>query len=275
MSECLSGIATDGGTRIGADTLTWRSTAQERDEGAGGETGPSGSLTWVITITAETSSQTPTEYATARGARNFASTTIDGRPALQVADAFGRGWPAYYVATAGRMYTIYLSVDSHVPQPFAAPEAIFDAIARSVTFATPTARPTPTPAPQLSAEVSTLVDAVAAAFAASDADRLRELMAPKCWFGAGYYQSSGSALSRERMAESLRSSFARGLKVSVESRPIRTDAPFVRGPFWVWATWSAYGNPVIPQSDVQLVFDRKDGSWYWIGALFNAGALRR
>ncbi len=190
-------------------------------------------------------------------------------------DAFGRGWPAYYIATAGRMYTIYLSADSHVPQPFTAIEAIFDAIARSVTFVTPAARPTPTLAPQLSADATTLVDAVAAAFAASDADRLRELMAPKCWFGAGYYQSSGSALSREKMAEGLRSSFARGLKVSVESRPIRTDATIVRGPFWVWATWSAYGDPVIRADDVQLVFGQQDGGWYWIGALFHAGALRR
>src|SRR5439155_11709181 len=133
---------------------------------------------------------------TARGARNFASATIDGKPALRVTDGFAQGWPAYYVATAGRMYTIYLSAVFYVPQPLAVTEAVFDAIARSVTFVTPTGRPTPSPAPQLSAEVTTLVDAVAAAFAASDADRLRELIVPTCWFGGGYYQSSPVATSR-------------------------------------------------------------------------------
>jgi hypothetical protein len=78
------------------------------------------------------------------------------------------------------------------------------------------------------------------------------------------------------MADGLRSSFTKGLKVTVESKPINSDAPFIRGPFWVWSTWSAYGSaPVTPASTVQLVFDQVDGSWYWIGALFNAEELRR
>jgi uncharacterized protein (TIGR02246 family) len=149
--------------------------------------------------------------------------------------------------------------------------ATFDAIARSVSFAAPAARPTPTPAPVVTAAVEAVADAVASAFAASDADRLRDLMTPKCWFNSGYYQSEGVAASRDKMAAQLRTSFAQGLKVTVEPRPIRTDPP-MPGSFWVWSTWSAYGLPprTSPQSNVQLVFDEVDGRWYWVGALFNA-----
>jgi hypothetical protein len=73
------------------------------------------------------------------------------------------------------------------------------------------------------------------------------------------------------MAASLRASFAQGLKVGVEPRPLRPGPP-MPGSFWVWSTWSAYGIPpqVSPQSNVQLVFDQIDGRWYWVGALFNA-----
>jgi hypothetical protein len=78
-------------------------------------------------------------------------------------------------------------------------------------------------------------------------------------------------VAREKMAELLRTSFGQGRRVAVEARPIKSDAPFVRGPFWVWSTWSAYGSaPFTPQSTVQRVFDRIDGRWYWVGALFNA-----
>jgi hypothetical protein len=69
----------------------------------------------------------------------------------------------------------------------------------------------------------------------------------------------------------LRASFAQGLKVTVEPRPIKPDPP-MPGSFWVWSTWSAYGTPprTAAPSNVQLVFDQIDGRWYWIGALFNA-----
>ena len=276
VSECLSRVAADG-SYLGQDVLTTRTVAEEHDLGGGGDTGGSGALTWVINIAVETSSQTPTEYATARGGTlgdKVESTTIDGRPATRVRDAVGRSL-AYYVANAGRMYSVGLSQGFEARPPLAT-DAAFDAVAQSMSFVTPTARPTPTPVPELSPAVVALVDAVASAFAASDADRLRELMPPRCWFFSAGYRSSGVSISREKMAELLRSSFANGLKVAVESRPIRTDAPFVRGPFWVWSTWSAYGSaPFTPQSTVQLVFDQIDGRWYWIGALFNADELRR
>ena len=147
----------------------------------------------------------------------------------------------------------------------------FDTIAHSVTLTTPAARPTPTADPAPTAAVEALADAVAAAFAASDADRLHDLMTPVCWFNAGFNQSEGSAASRDKVAASLRTSFSQGLKVTVEPRPIMTKPP-MPGSFWIWSTWSAYGAPprTTPQSNVQLVFDQIDGRWYWVGALFNA-----
>ena len=274
VSECQSGVTSEG-AYLGQDVLTWRTAAEEHDVGGGADTGGSGVFTWVIRIAVQISAKSAAEFAAAGGGSvgdKVEVTAIDGRPAIRKALGL-TGLATYYVANEGRVYAIGLSMgrDPNAPSPPSTIEATFDAIARSLTFVTPTTRPTPSPAPQLSPAVAAVVDAVAAAFAASDADKLRELMPPKCWFTSAGYQSSGTSLSREKMAELLRSSFAKGLKVTVESRPIRIDAPFVRGPFWVWSTWSAYGSaPFTPESTVQLVFDQIDGRWYWVGALFNA-----
>lgn len=278
VSECLSGLSREG-TYLGQDVLTWRTAAEEHDLGGGGDTGGSGAFTWVITIAAQISSQSEAEFAAAVGGSvgdKVETTTIDGRPAIRKADGL-TGRVTYYVANEGRVYSIGLSIgfDPNAPSPPSTTEATFDAVARSLTFVTPTARPTPSPAPQLSPAVAAVIDAVAAAFATSDADKLRELMPPKCWFMSAGYASSGVVLSREKMADQLRASFALGRRVTVESRPINTDAPYVRGPFWVWSTWSAYNAPSFnPESVTQLVFDQIDGRWYWTGALFNAGSLK-
>lgn len=272
VTECLSRIET---TRepvfIGQDVLTWHSVADEQDLGVSGGTGATGAFAWVILIMVQTSSQSVAEYATARagGIGGQVQLTIDGKPAARLMDAAGNT-QAYYVANAGRMYGIGLT-QGFEPRPQLVTDATFDAIARSMTFVTPAARPTPTPEPVVSGAVEAVADAVAAAFAASDADRLRDLMTPKCWFNSGYNQSEGSAASRDKVAASLRTAFGQGLTVTVEPRPIRTGPP-MPGSFWIWSTWSAYGTPprASPQSNVQLVFDQIDGRWYWIGALFNA-----
>jgi hypothetical protein len=269
VSECLSRIET---TRepvfVGQDVLTWHTVAEEQDLGVSGGTGATGAFAWVILISVQISSQPVAEYATARAGGTggqVQATTIDGKPAARVADSAGSA-QAYYVANAGRMYGLSLT-QGFEPRPQLLTDATFEAITRSMTFVTPAARPTPTATPVVTAAVEAVADAVAAAFAASDADRLRDLMTPTCWFNAGYYQSEGSAASRDKVAIGLRSSFALGLKVTVEPRPIRPDPP-MPGSFWIWSTWSAYGTT--PQSNVQLVFDQIDGRWYWVGALFNA-----
>jgi hypothetical protein len=190
-------------------------------------------------------------------------------PAARVFDSVGNSL-GYYVQNVGRIYSITLTQGSGA-RPQQVTNTTLDAIARAMTFITPAARPTPTSAPVVTAAVETVVDAVAAAFAVSDADRLRDLMIPKCWFNAGYNQSEGSAASREKTAAGLRIAFSQGLKVIVEPRPIRTMPP-MPGSFWIWSTWSAYGaSPrTSPQSNVQLVFDQIDGRWCLVGALFNA-----
>jgi hypothetical protein len=272
VSGCLSRTELKDPVHFGQDVLTWRTAADEQDLGVSGGTGATGAFAWVVVISAESSSQTVTEFATARAGGSggqVQATTIDGRPGARV---FGSGGDSlgYYVANGGRMYSIALTpgAESRPAQPA---NATFEAIARSVTFVTPAPRPTPTPAPVVNAAVESAADAVAAAFAASDADRLHDLMTPRCWFNSGYYQSEGTSTSRDKMAANLRTSFSQGLTVSVEPRPIRTDPP-MPGSFWVWSTWSAHGTPPrsAPQSNVQLVFDQIDGRWYWVGALFNA-----
>ncbi len=272
VSDCLSRIELQDPVFLGHDVLTWHTVAEEQDLGVHGGTGATGAFAWVVVVETETSSLTAVEFATARAGGNggfVQATTIDGKPAARSFDPAGNSL-GYYVANAGRMYgtTLTPGIDPRPPQ---VANATFDAIARSMTFVTPTAWPTPTPAPVVTAAVEAVADAVAAAFAASDADRLRDLMTPRCWFNSGYYQSEGVAMSRDKMAVGLRASFAQGLRVTVEPRPIRTGPP-MPGSFWIWSTWSAYGTPpqVSPQSNVQLVFDQIDGRWYWVGALFNA-----
>lgn len=276
VSECLSGLFREG-TFLGNDVLTTRSVVEEHDLGAGGDTGGHGALSWIIAIAVDMSAKSPLEYATAQGGSatdRLDATTLDGRPAVRRSDGAGTSID-YYVANAGRMYAIHLG-QSYEARPPLVTDAALDAVARSLSFVTPSPLPTPSPVPTLSPAVEAVVDAVAAAFAVSDADALRELMPPKCWFVSAGYQSSGVSVSREKMAEGFRASFGKGLKVTVETRPIMRDAPYVRGPVWVWSDWSAYGSaPFTPQSTTQLVFDRIDGRWYWIGALFNAGSLRR
>jgi ketosteroid isomerase-like protein len=269
VSACLSRIEnTTEQTYLGQDVLTWHSVAEEQDLGVSGGTGPTGAFAWVITVEVQVSGQTAADFATARaggsGGRSDPD-TIGGRPAARVADGSGNTI-AYYVANGGRMYSIQI-VSTGDPRPAQLSPATFDAIAHSVSFTTPTARPTPTTEPVPTAAVEAVADAVAAAFAASDADRLHDLMTPVCWFNSGVNQSEGSAASRDKLAARLRTSFSQGLKVTVEPRPIMTKPP-MPGSFWVWSTWSAYGTT--PKSNVQLVFDQIDGRWYWIGALFNA-----
>lgn len=272
VSDCISQLEPREPVYLGFDLLTWRTVAEDQDLGVPGGTGPSGAFSWVVMIEVQNSSQTATEFATARAGGNggqLQTTTIDSKPAARTFDTAGDSL-GYYAANAGRMYSITLvpGIDARPPQ---LSNATFDAIARSVSFRTPAARPTPTPAPVVTPGVEAAADAVAAAFAASDPGRLRDLITPRCWFNSGYNGSEGSSASRDKMVAGLRASFAQGLRVTVEPRPIMT-APPMPGSFWIWATWSAYGTPprVAPQSNVQLVFDQIDGRWYWVGALFNA-----
>jgi hypothetical protein len=272
VSECLSRNETKDPTFIGQDALTWHTVAAEQDLGVSGGTGATGAFAWVVLVTVEVSSQTVNAYATARAGGTggqVRTATIDGKPAARVVDAAGSTL-GYYVANAGRLYGLSLTQGFETRPPLVT-DATFSAIAGSMTFVTPVARPTPTPVPLVTSAVEAAAGAVAAAFAASDADRLRELMTPKCWFNSGVNQSEGTAASRDKIAAGLRSSFAQGLKVTVEPRPIMPGPP-MPGSFWIWATWSEYGTPprTTPRMNVQLVFDQIDGRWYWVGALFNA-----
>jgi len=272
VTECLSLLETREQVFLGQDVLTWHTVAEEKDLGVSSGIGATGAFAWVIVILVQTSTQTAAEYATSRSGGiggQLLQMTIDGRPAARLIDTAGNAL-AYYVVNAGRVYDIKL-IQGVESRPPLVTDATFDAIARSMTFVTPAARPTPTAEPVVTTAAEALADAVAAAFAASDADRLRDLMTPRCWFNSGYNRSEGSAASRDKVAASLRTSFAQGLKVTVEPRPIKTGPP-MPGSFWIWSTWSAYGTPprTSPQSNVQLVFDQIDGRWYWVGALFNA-----
>ena len=66
------------------------------------------------------------------------TTTIDGRPAIHKTLGI-TGGTTYYVANAGRMYAIGLTIgmNPNDPSPSLDTSAALDAIARSLTFVTP------------------------------------------------------------------------------------------------------------------------------------------
>jgi hypothetical protein len=112
------------------------------------------------------------------------------------------------------------------------------------------AAPSPAPVPARSAEA--VADVLAEGFAQLNADRLATVMAP-C-MSAALEQAGGTFTPRGASVEELRKAFAGGLRVTVQRRPIESDATgtFVR------ATWNA---AVEQQRDLYL---RRDGdTWSW------------
>lgn len=269
-SECLSRIELTDPKHFGQDVLTWRTVAAERDVGVTGGAGAVGAFAWVVTIIVQASEGlTGPQYAErvrggGGGGEVFQPSEIDGTPAVRVRN--GAGFElAYYVARNDRMYTFGFT-PSPLARPAVADEATLDAMARSIRFVTPAPRPTPTARPALNAGAEAVVDEIAAAFSAKDADRLRALITPRCWFNSGFSGGGGAAASGDLVADGWRTRFASGLTVRVEPRPIQPDPP-MPGAYSVWSTWTEPGQPI---GDVQLVIDQVEGRWFLIGALFNA-----
>jgi len=143
VSGCLSRVEnTLEQTYLGQDVLTWHSVADEQDLGVSGGTGATGAFAWVITIQMQVSTQSASDFAAVRvggiGGK-VEPDTIGSRPAARVVDGSGNAI-AYYVANAGRMYSIQITSNGD-PRPAQLSPTTFDAIARSVSFTAPTTRP--------------------------------------------------------------------------------------------------------------------------------------
>lgn len=176
-------------------------------------------------------------------------TTLDGHDAVLVRPAPGLAL-AYLVPVADRIYLIGLQNSyndtSSVP--------VMDRIARSFHLLTDqerSAAASPAPVPPRSAEA--LADTLADGFARRDPDLLGTVIAP-C-MAAALEQAGGTFTPRGAFVEDLRKSFAAGLTVTVQRRPIQKDGTgtFLR------ATWNAAAEQ---QRDLYLQQTGDVWNWY-------------
>ena len=178
-------------------------------------------------------------------------TTLDGRSAVLVRPTAALAL-AYLLGVADRMWVIGYQNASNDTSNAAA----MDRMVRSFHLLTDQERaapPSPMAVPARSAE--TAADVLADGFTRLDADLLATVMAP-C-MAAALEQAGGTFTPRGAFAAALRESFASGLRVAVERRPINTDAT---GTF-VNATWTQPGAPT-QRRDLYLQANGAAWSWY-------------
>lgn len=177
------------------------------------------------------------------------STTLDGRNALLVRPTAALAL-AYLVPMAERMFVIgYQNAYNDTSNA-----AAMDRIVRSFHVLTDQERAAaPSPAPTTPRTAESVADTLAEGFAQLNADLLATVMAP-C-MAAALEQAGGTFTPRGAFVSQLRETFAAGLRVTVQRRPIESDATgtFVR------ATWQAVA---VQQRDLYLKRDGDVWSWY-------------
>lgn len=270
-SDCLSTVIANNPVNLGQDLFTVLTEQQEYASPPSG-TNPGAAWQWATDVAVDgnpdrLSAMDWVQQGRAGGAvgQRVEPTTIAGEPAVKVTGG-ARFALAYYVPGNGRMYAIGYTGGAE-PKPAGSSEQSFETIARSLMFVAPKPIAGATPASaQPPAAATALADALAAAFASRDADAIGRLVTPKCWLNTGYYQSEGVAVTREALVNALRDDFAKGLRVTVEPRPVFREPP-TPGAYWIWSTWRRPGQP---DQNVQLTLGEIDGRWYWAGALYNA-----
>ena len=179
--------------------------------------------------------------------------TLDAKPAVLMKN--GPGFIAAYVlADRSIIYAIgYRRGFNSTIDP-----AVMERIVTSFHVLADNERPSPTPTPApASRSAEAVADALADGFARKDADALAAVMAP-C-MSQGAEQAGGSTMPRVRFVAELKRSFAAGVAVTVQPRPIETDnnGSFVR------STWTQPDQQT-SRHDLYLRNDRNDGGrWVW------------
>jgi hypothetical protein len=175
--------------------------------------------------------------------------TIDGRSALLLRQGPGLAL-AFLVPVADWMYVV--GYQNSYNDTSSAP--LMERMVRSFHVLTDqerSAAPPPAPIPARSAEA--VADVLAGGFARQDPDLLGTVMAP-C-MAAALEQAGGTFMPRGAFVLDLRKAFAGGLRVTVEPRPLATDAT---GTF-VKATWNAAAEQ---RRDLYLKREGDVWSWY-------------
>ena len=193
------------------------------------------------------------------GGTHFARTTFDGKEAAaRVVDTTGQAI-AFVVAARDRMYA--LSPGLH-QQPSAAIEAEVDAFMSSFHILSDgeladarATLPSPSPAPVRTPE--DVADALAKGFAAKDTGALAAVAAP-C-LTHGMEQAGAAFRTTEATLADMQRSFANGLTVMLQPRPLLDRAPeyaTIRG------TWK---DPNGTEKTVTMMIRVRNGTWVWDG----------
>jgi len=196
---------------------------------------------------------------------HFEKTTFDGTAdAARLISTDGAVVGAYVVHARGRIY----ATTRGLREPTAAAEAAARTLMTSLhilsdaelaeaqaAFAAP---------PAIAARsAEDVADAVARGFAQKDTAVLAAV-ASAC-LTTGAEQAGASFRSAATFLADLQKSFANGLAVTVEARPIDLSTPAPAAGATIRGTWKEPGQA---QRNVKLMLTRVEQTWYWDGVLY-------
>jgi hypothetical protein len=200
------------------------------------------------------------------------SVTFAGRPAAQLSFP---DWFVYFlfVPDSDRMFTIAARAGASSRSPDL--QAILPVVRtfRFVGAAETAALPEPTPFPVGGPTPQALAATLAAAFRQKDVATLERLLSP-C-VSQGVQNGGGSAITRERFIASLRTQFAAGLTVTVDTSTARTEPRYGPGMAAVRSRWNAQPpmsvgaapSPGQTTQNVDLWLAPTPGGFYWHGTI--------
>jgi|GEM_PF-3230383 len=123
------------------------------------------------------------------------------------------------------------------------------------------------PAPAAARSAEEVADLLAKGFAQKDSTLLATAAA--ACLGQGAEQAGSSSRPAARFLSDLQKSFASGLVVTAQPRPIGDQAiPNSPGYATIRGTWKDAGQP---QRNVKLMLQKIGNTWYWFGVLYLQG----
>lgn len=193
--------------------------------------------------------------------------TFAGRPALRAGGS--AEFETFLVAEGALMFEV-----AHAGNGGQTTPASRAAILRTFRFLTPdelrAARTAPTPAPLPPRSPEEVADALAEGFARRDLTILARILTPTC-VSFGFAGGGGTASDDMRYLDELRVSFARGLTVTVQPRPLTGERT---GPLPTLHARSTWREPGQPDQDVDLMISPEGATWYWRGNVLYAPGRR-
>ncbi|HET8568253.1 MAG TPA: hypothetical protein VFM93_04635 [Candidatus Limnocylindria bacterium] len=200
----------------------------------------------------------PRGWAERRRVVFLTDVTFAGRPAVtgRLESDFSPGTDAVavFVAQGDVMYQV-----TRVAKVGSTRAPELDTIVASFRLEPAAVAPAPTPPASPARSAEQLADLLADAFSRKDPAALERMLTGCVTQGAA--QGGASARPREPYVEMLRERFARGLTVTVRTRPLAQWSP---GAFVAESTWREPGQP---DREADLILVPDGAAWYWQGVI--------